>query len=132
MLAAATRSRWPENAQCGQDRVRPRGFGTRRWQAGQVDDVPRSSTSRTVIPAKVTPASPSRRDQNPGTSLAAVGCDEAGVGYVGRFGFSNRLSAATHAVQVVQRLPVGVEEGGLDVGQTVLEAVGADDGPGVA
>ncbi|SCL38310.1 hypothetical protein GA0070624_6171 [Micromonospora rhizosphaerae] len=53
MLAAATRSRCPENSQWGQDRVRPRGFGTRLRQVGQVEEVPRSSTSRTVMPARV-------------------------------------------------------------------------------
>jgi hypothetical protein len=64
--------------------------------------------------------------------LAAVGCDEVSVGYGVGFEFSNRLTAATRGVQVVQRLPVGVEQAGFDVGQAVLKAVGANDGPGVA
>ena len=51
MLAAATRSRWPWCPQCGQVKFRPAGLGTRRAQDGQVEDVPRSSTRCTVIPA---------------------------------------------------------------------------------
>src|SRR6185437_9811531 len=51
MLAAATRSRCPACPQCGQVKFRPAGLGTRRAQRGQVEDVPRSSTRRTVIPA---------------------------------------------------------------------------------
>jgi hypothetical protein len=39
--------------QCRQVMVRPRGLVTRRVQAGQVEEIPRSSTSRTVIPARV-------------------------------------------------------------------------------
>jgi hypothetical protein len=51
MLAAATRSRCPRCPQCGQLNTRPAGLGTRRAHDGQVEDVPRSSTSRTAIPA---------------------------------------------------------------------------------
>ena len=51
MLAAATRSRWPPCPQCGQENTRPAGLGTRREHLGQVEEVPRSSTSMTVIPA---------------------------------------------------------------------------------
>ena len=51
MLAAATRSRCPSCPQCGQLKFRPAGLGTRRAQRGQVEDVPRSSTRCTVIPA---------------------------------------------------------------------------------
>ena len=51
MLAAATRSRCPARPQCGQAKTRPAGLGTRRAHAGQVEDVPRSSASITVIPA---------------------------------------------------------------------------------
>jgi hypothetical protein len=47
MLAAATRSRYP---QCGQRNTRPAGLGTRREQDGHVEDVPRSSVTLTVIP----------------------------------------------------------------------------------
>jgi hypothetical protein len=45
MLAAAIRSRWPWCPQCGQRKSRPAGFGTRRAQQGQVEEVPRSSTA---------------------------------------------------------------------------------------
>jgi len=51
MLAAATRSRCPPCPQCGQGNTRPAGLGTRREHLGQVEEVPRSSTSVTVIPA---------------------------------------------------------------------------------
>jgi hypothetical protein len=51
MLAAATRSRCPSCPQCGQVNRRPAGLGTRWAHAGQVEDVPRSSTNVTVIPA---------------------------------------------------------------------------------
>ena len=51
MLAAATRSRCPACPQCGHVNTRPAGFRTRRAHAGHVEDVPRSSTSRTMIPA---------------------------------------------------------------------------------
>ena len=51
MLAAAIRSRCPECPQCGQRKFRPAGLGTRREQAGHVEEVPRSSASKTVIPA---------------------------------------------------------------------------------
>ena len=51
MLAAATRSRCPPCPQCGQRKFLPAGFGTRRAQDGHVEDVPRSSTSVTVMPA---------------------------------------------------------------------------------
>jgi hypothetical protein len=51
MLAAATRSRCPCCPQCGQVKFRPAGFGTRRAQRGQVEEVPRSSARCTVIPA---------------------------------------------------------------------------------
>jgi hypothetical protein len=51
MLAAAIRPRCPWCPQCGQRKFLPAGFGTRREHAGQVEDVPRSSTSLTVIPA---------------------------------------------------------------------------------
>jgi hypothetical protein len=68
--------------------------------------------------------------------MAVVGCGEAAVGSGGWFGFSNRLVGATHGVQVVEGLPVGGEQAGLDVRKAVLEAmlkaVGADDGPCVA
>jgi hypothetical protein len=43
MLAAAIRSRCPVCPQCGQWKLRPAGLGTRRLQAGQVDDVPQSA-----------------------------------------------------------------------------------------
>jgi hypothetical protein len=36
-----------------QVKARPRGLGTRWWQRGQVEEVPRSSTRTTVIPARV-------------------------------------------------------------------------------
>jgi hypothetical protein len=51
MLAAAIRSRCPSCPQCGHRKFRPAGLGTRREHEGQVEDVPRSSTSVTVIPA---------------------------------------------------------------------------------
>jgi hypothetical protein len=51
MLAAATRSRCPPCPQYGQQKFRPAGFGTRREHAGHVEDVPRSSTRATRIPA---------------------------------------------------------------------------------
>ena len=51
MMAAADRSRWPVNWQTGQARTRPAGLGTREWQAGQVEEVPRSSTKVRLIPA---------------------------------------------------------------------------------
>jgi len=51
MLAAATMSRCPCCPQCGQEKFRPAGLGTRREHDGHVEDVPRSSTSSTVIPA---------------------------------------------------------------------------------
>jgi hypothetical protein len=50
MLAAAVRSRWPVNWQAGQARTRPGGLGTRDRQAGQVEEVPRSSTSCRLNP----------------------------------------------------------------------------------
>jgi hypothetical protein len=50
ILAAATRSRCPQCPQCGQLNVLPAGLGTRRVHAGQVEEVPRSSTKVTVIP----------------------------------------------------------------------------------
>ena len=53
MLAAATRSRCPPCPQCGQENTRPAGLGTRREHLGQVEEVPRSSTSVMVIPAAV-------------------------------------------------------------------------------
>ena len=52
MLRAPTRSRCPWNLQCGQRNSRPLGLGTRRRQDGQVEEVPRSSTSRTTMPAR--------------------------------------------------------------------------------
>jgi hypothetical protein len=51
MLAAAERSRWPVNWQAGQASTRPAGLGILDRQVGQVDEVPRSSTSCTLIPA---------------------------------------------------------------------------------
>jgi hypothetical protein len=51
MLAAATRSRCPPCPQCGHVNTRPAGLGTRRAHAGHVEDVPRSSTSVTAMPA---------------------------------------------------------------------------------
>ena len=51
MLAAAERSRWPVNWQAGQANTRPGGLGTRDRQAGQVEEVPRSSTRVRLIPA---------------------------------------------------------------------------------
>jgi hypothetical protein len=51
MLAAADRSRWPVNWQAGQVRTRPAGLGMRVAQAGQVEEVPRSSTICRLIPA---------------------------------------------------------------------------------
>ena len=51
MLAAATRLRCPACPQCGQEKTRPAGLGTRRAHAGHVEEAPRSSTSLTVIPA---------------------------------------------------------------------------------
>jgi hypothetical protein len=51
MLVAAVRSRWPVNWQPGQASARPAGLGMRDWQAGQVEDVPRSSTRARLIPA---------------------------------------------------------------------------------
>ena len=50
MLAAADRSRWPVNWQAGQASTRPGGLGTRDRQAGQVEEVPRSSTRFRLIP----------------------------------------------------------------------------------
>ena len=51
ILAAAVRSRWPVNWQAGQASTRPAGLGIRERQAGQVEEVPRSSTSGRLIPA---------------------------------------------------------------------------------
>jgi hypothetical protein len=51
MVAAAVRSRWPLNWQAGQVRTRPGGLGIRLAQAGQVEEVPRSSTRARLIPA---------------------------------------------------------------------------------
>jgi len=51
MLAAADRSRWPVNWQAGQASTRPAGLGIRDRQAGQVEEVPRSSTRARLIEA---------------------------------------------------------------------------------
>ena len=51
MLAAPTRSRWPLNPQETQRKARPLGLGTLRRQPRQVEEVPRSSTSTTSMPA---------------------------------------------------------------------------------
>src|SRR5260370_23113697 len=51
MFRAPTRSRWPRCPQCGQENKRPLGLGTALLHSGQVDDVPRSFTSTTLIPA---------------------------------------------------------------------------------
>jgi hypothetical protein len=51
MLAAASRSRCPVRPHDRQDMTRPAGVGMRLPQAGQVEEVPRSSTSLTMIPA---------------------------------------------------------------------------------
>ena len=51
MLTAATRSRCPVCPQYGQAKTRPAGLDIRRAHAGQVEEVPRSSMSVTVIPA---------------------------------------------------------------------------------
>src|SRR2546421_219141 len=51
MLAAPTTSRWPLNPQNEQRKVRPLGLGTLLRQSGQVEEVPRSFTSTTSIPA---------------------------------------------------------------------------------
>ncbi|MEA2501476.1 MAG: hypothetical protein QOD01_1587, partial [Actinomycetota bacterium] len=51
MLAAPTRSRCPLKVQNEQLKVRPLGLGTLRRQTGQVEEVPRSSTSTTSMPA---------------------------------------------------------------------------------
>jgi hypothetical protein len=54
MLTAAIRSRCPpcpQCGQCGQRNTRPAGLGTRREHDGHVEDVARSSTRATVIPA---------------------------------------------------------------------------------
>ena len=51
ILAAAVRSRWPVNWQTGQASTRPAGLGIRDRQAGQVEEVPRSSTSWRLIAA---------------------------------------------------------------------------------
>ena len=51
MLAAPTRSRCASYLQCGQRNCRVPGLGTRRRQTTHVDEVPRSSTSCTWMPA---------------------------------------------------------------------------------
>jgi hypothetical protein len=51
ILAAADRSRWPVYWQAGQASTRPAGLGIRNRQAGQVEEVPRSSTKVRLIPA---------------------------------------------------------------------------------
>jgi hypothetical protein len=51
ILAAAIRSRCPVYSQYGQLKTRPLGLFTLRSHDGHVDDVPRSSISRTMIPA---------------------------------------------------------------------------------
>jgi hypothetical protein len=51
MVNAAARSRCPANRQWGQVITLPRGLLIFCWQLGQVDEVPRSSTKHTRIPA---------------------------------------------------------------------------------
>jgi hypothetical protein len=51
ILAAADRSRWPVYWQAGQVSTRPGGLGIRLAQAGQVEEVPRSSTRVRLIAA---------------------------------------------------------------------------------
>jgi hypothetical protein len=51
MFRAPTRSRWHRCPQCGQEKQRPLGLGTDLWHSGQVEDVPRSFTSTTLMPA---------------------------------------------------------------------------------
>ena len=51
MLAAPTRSRWPLKPQDAQQKTLPLGLGTLRRQPRQVEEVPRSSTSTTSMPA---------------------------------------------------------------------------------
>jgi len=52
MFAAPTRSRCPLYPQCGQPNALPFGLGTLRRHSGHVDEVPRSSTSTTRMPAR--------------------------------------------------------------------------------
>ncbi len=51
MLAAPTTSRWARSPQWPQTKPRPLGFATRAAQHGQLDEVPRSSTRTTAMPA---------------------------------------------------------------------------------
>jgi hypothetical protein len=53
MLVAPTTSRCATRPQEPQVKTRPFGFDTLAWQAGQVEEVPRSSMSVTVMPARV-------------------------------------------------------------------------------
>jgi hypothetical protein len=79
MLAAAIRSRCPVCPQCGQVKFRPAGLGTRRLHAGQVEDVPRSSTNRAlgaaVLPPPPRPPLPPLRGtggSGPGAALTVT------------------------------------------------------------
>jgi hypothetical protein len=51
MLTAPTMSRWACRPQVEQEKFLPLGLGTRLAQFGQVDEVPRSSTRLTSMPA---------------------------------------------------------------------------------
>jgi hypothetical protein len=51
MLRAPTTSRWPVCPQAGHAKRLPAGLGTLVWQAGQLEEVPRSSTMTTRRPA---------------------------------------------------------------------------------